>query len=172
MEERRHAHRWHASEAYCSKVVVHVTPPRACAHESFMSMLVKLSWEHHEHAHGGFMSTMLDLNMYYLTHHIDQLSLKWTKNWSQSPTTHHHHKLVYSFNTTTEESYVINSPYIFRKRRLLLQRTWRCTLKGFNDFIAWYRNFNLKFCHTRLHLGFSAKYRTEIVDFSKSRPIH
>ena len=32
----------HMLDAYCPKVVVHVTPPRACAHESFMSMLMKL----------------------------------------------------------------------------------------------------------------------------------
>ena len=30
-------------DAYCPKVVVRVTPPRARAHESFMSMLMKLS---------------------------------------------------------------------------------------------------------------------------------
>ena len=30
-------------EAYCPKVVVRVTPPRACAHGSFMSMLMRLS---------------------------------------------------------------------------------------------------------------------------------
>ena len=51
----------------------------------------KCSWELHEHAHGGFMSTMLDLNMHCMTHHTVQTYLIWTLELVS--TTHHRHKL-------------------------------------------------------------------------------
>ena len=58
------------------------------------------------------MSTMLDLNMHYLIEHIVQRKSKRKPNTGLNH--HHHHKVFYSFKAT---------PYIFSRRKFLLQRT-------------------------------------------------